>query len=242
MRALVVSDIHSNLEALTAVLDDAGSFDVLWCLGDIVGYGPDPNACIDLIRSFEHTAIPGNHDWGVLGKLDLADFNSDARQANLWTRQQLTPDARQYLESLPETQVLSDITLAHGSPRYPIWEYLLYASTAALNMSHFSTRVCLVGHTHVPVLFSAEDENAHVEAYALEERHVLTLSSGRHILNPGSVGQPRDGDPRASYMLVDPESMSFELRRVEYPIARTQARMRESALPNRLITRLELGW
>lgn len=109
-------------------------------------------------------------------------------------------------------------------------------------MSHFSTRVCLVGHTHVPVLFSAEDENAHVEAYALEERHVLTLSSGRHILNPGSVGQPRDGDPRASYMLVDLESMSFELRRVEYPIARTQARMRESALPNRLITRLELGW
>ena len=209
MRALVVSDIHANLEALSAVLEDAGPFDTLWCLGDIVGYGPEPNACIDLIRSFEHIAIPGNHDWGVLGRLDLADFNTDARQANLWTREQLTPEARLYLEQLPETQVLGDVTLAHGSPRYPIWEYLLYASTASLNMAHFGTRVCLVGHTHVPVLFSAAGDDAQVDAYALEVGRPVTLDTGRHILNPGSVGQPRDGDPRASYMLVDIAAMSL---------------------------------
>jgi diadenosine tetraphosphatase ApaH/serine/threonine PP2A family protein phosphatase len=242
MRALVVSDIHSNLEALSAVLEAAGPFDVLWCLGDIVGYGPEPNACIDLIRSFEHVSIPGNHDWGVLGKLDLADFNTDARQANLWTREQLTPESRRYLEQLPETEVLGDITLAHGSPRYPIWEYLLYASTASLNMAHFHTRACLVGHTHVPVLFSADDGDTQVDTYALDERHGVTLDSGQHILNPGSVGQPRDGDARASYMLVDTESMTFELGRVEYPVARTQERMRELGLPTRLISRLEMGW
>lgn len=242
MRALVVSDIHSNLEALSAVLEAAGPFDVLWCLGDIVGYGPEPNACIDLIRSYEHVSIPGNHDWGVLGKLDLADFNTDARQANLWTREQLTSESRRYLEQLPETEVLGDITLAHGSPRYPIWEYLLYASTAALNMTHFHTSVCLVGHTHVPVLFTENNTDTQVDAYALDERHDVTLVSGKHILNPGSVGQPRDGDARASYMLVDTESMVFELGRVEYPVARTQERMRECGLPARLISRLEMGW
>ena len=242
MRALVVSDVHSNLEALRAVLDDAGPIDELWCLGDIVGYGPEPGACIELIRSYEHVAIPGNHDWGVLGRLDLADFNSDARQANLWTRDRLQAEERRYLEELEQTLVLGHITLAHGSPRYPIWEYLLYASTASLNLAHFDTRVCLVGHTHVPVLFSAEEDDTRVEAYALEEGRPIALESGRHILNPGSVGQPRDGDPRASYMLVDPEAMTFELRRVTYPVARTQERMRELALPPRLITRLELGW
>ena len=136
---------------------------------------------------------------------------------------------------------MGDVTLAHGSPRYPIWEYLLYASTAALNLPYYATRICLVGHTHVPVLFSADDDD-HVDAYALEERKPLVLRSGRHILNPGSVGQPRDGDARASYMLVDTELLSFELRRVAYPVARTQDRMREQHLPARLISRLELGW
>jgi predicted phosphodiesterase len=242
MRVLVVSDIHANLEALSAVLEDAGPFDVLWCLGDIVGYGPEPNACIDLIRTFEHVSIPGNHDWGVLGKLDLADFNTDARQANLWTREQLTPESRRYLEQLAEKQVIGEITLAHGSPRYPIWEYLLYASTATLNMAHFETHVCLVGHTHVPVRFHSEDSDTGVDAYALAERQIVTLDTGKHILNPGSVGQPRDGDPRASYIIADTESLSFEPRRVVYPVARTQERMRELGLPNRLVGRLELGW
>jgi diadenosine tetraphosphatase ApaH/serine/threonine PP2A family protein phosphatase len=242
MRVLVVSDVHSNIEALTAVLDDAGSFDVLWSLGDVVGYGPEPEGCLGLIRSFEHVSIPGNHDWGVLGKLDLADFNTDARHANLWTRDQISPDSRRYLEQLPETRVLQDVTLAHGSPRYPIWEYLLYPSTATLNMTHFDTAVCLVGHTHVPIRFSVQDEASEVQANALMEGDRFVLAGGKHILNPGSVGQPRDGDPRASYMLVDTEAMSFELRRVAYAISRTQARMREFGLPGRLASRLELGW
>ncbi|MGI6367163.1 MAG: metallophosphoesterase family protein [Anaerolineae bacterium] len=242
MRALVVSDIHGNLEALKAVLADAGPFDMLWCLGDLVGYGPEPNACIQVVRSFRHLSIPGNHDWGVLGRLDLNDFNIDARQANLWTRSQLTADARQYLEGLPEMRVEADITLAHGSPRYPIWEYLLYPSTAALNMAHFDTRLCLVGHTHVPIRYSNEGEAVDVEMHALEERRPLVLEQGRHILNPGSVGQPRDGDPRAAYMLLDTETLNVEHRRIAYPVSRTQERMRELRLPERLISRLEVGW
>jgi len=241
MRVLVLSDIHANLEALNAVLDDAGPFDVLWSLGDVVGYGPEPEACITAIRSFEHASIPGNHDWGVLGRLDLADFNADARQANLWTRDQLSAESRRYLEDLPETQIIGEFTLAHGSPRYPIWEYILYPSTAALNLPYFETAICLVGHTHVPILFTATEDRS-AEASALEPDLTISLQGGRYILNPGSVGQPRDGDPRASYVILDTDTCSCELRRVPYTIARTQERMRELGLPTRLVRRLELGW
>ena len=242
MRVLVVSDVHSNLVALNAVLDDAGPFDALWSLGDIVGYGPEPNACLASIRSYEHLSIPGNHDWGVLGRLDLDDFNNDARTANLWTREQLSAEGRQYLEALPETRVIDEITLAHGSPRYPIWEYLFYASTADLNFPHLTTTLCLVGHTHVPIVFWQETPGADAQMLPLPENDPLTLDEGRYIINPGSVGQPRDGDPRAAYLLVDTETLTIEHRRVAYPIEDTQARMRELELPPRLIARLELGW
>lgn len=242
MRILVVSDVHANLVALNAVLEDAGSFDALWSLGDIVGYGPDPEACIATTRATEHLAIPGNHDWGVLAKLDLEDFNRDARLANLWTREQLSEEARDFLEELPETRVIGDITLAHGSPRYPIWEYLFYASTASLSFSHLTTRVCLVGHTHIPVVFHQALEDAPVQMMELPENEPLTLDQGRYIVNPGSVGQPRDGDPRAAYLLLDPDTLTVEHRRVAYAIDETQERMRAAGLPMRLISRLALGW
>ncbi len=244
MRVLVFSDIHSNLEAFQAVLDDAGPVDRVWCLGDVVGYGPDPNACVELLRSLPHLCIAGNHDWATLGKLDLRDFNPDAREANLWNRQQLTPDNLAYLEDLPETRVEGLFTLIHGSPRHPIWEYIIYASTAQINFEYFDTPYCFVGHTHAPVLFSLQDEgNAKTcEAIQPDVNDSLYLGAERLIINPGSVGQPRDGDPRASYALLNPEALTIEYRRVAYPVERTQAKMMEHDLPLRLVLRLGYGW
>jgi diadenosine tetraphosphatase ApaH/serine/threonine PP2A family protein phosphatase len=241
MRVLVVSDIHSNYAALQAVLDDAGAWDIIWSLGDIVGYGPEPNECIARLNEYPHLAIPGNHDWGVLGKIDLADFNAEARLANLWTREKLTAGSRAYLEALPETRVEGDVTLAHGSPRRPIWEYLIYEGDARTNFKYFRTTLCLVGHTHVPVKFRYDAETDDCEAEAPDEGGTL-LGPARYIINPGSVGQPRDGDPRAAYMFIDTDRGSVEHRRVTYEITATQKKMRSAGLPNHLVARLDVGW
>jgi diadenosine tetraphosphatase ApaH/serine/threonine PP2A family protein phosphatase len=242
MRVLVVSDVHSNLIALQAVLADAGAFDVIWSLGDIVGYGPEPNACIEELQRHSHVAIAGNHDWGVLGKTDLATFNARARAANLWTRRVLSAESRAYLEALPETHALDDVTLAHGSPRHPIWEYLLEAKVAKASFDYFDTPLCLVGHTHVPILFRDAPAAPHCDMILPPEETQVRLDDTPCILNPGSVGQPRDGDPRAAYLLYDSDTRVFEHRRVSYDIAKTQARMRAIGLPTSLISRLELGW
>ena len=244
MRYLVISDIHSNIEALEAVLADAGSVDRVWCLGDVVGYGPDPNGCVELLRSMPHRCISGNHDWATLGKLDLRDFNPDARDANLWNREQLTPDSLTYLDGLPETLVEGNFTLIHGSPRHPIWEYIIYASTAQTNFEYFDTPYCFVGHTHTPVAFRLHEEaGAGVcETITPMTNTPLKLGPERLIVNPGSVGQPRDGDPRASYAILDTESLAVEHHRVEYPVEKTQAKMMEYDLPLRLVLRLGYGW
>lgn len=244
MRCLVLSDIHSNLEAFQAVLEDAGPVDEVWCLGDVVGYGPDPNACVELLRSMPHLCIAGNHDWATLGKLDLRDFNPDAREANLWNRQQLTPDNLAYLEALPEVLVEGRFTLAHGSPRHPIWEYIIYCSTAQTNSGFFDTPFCFVGHTHTPVIFRLDDpeieDSCEPLAPVLDEP--LALKGERLIINPGSVGQPRDGDPRASFAILDLAALTLEYRRVHYPVEKTQAKMMEFDLPLRLVLRLGYGW
>ncbi len=154
MRILVISDIHANLDAFDAVLQDArGQWDYVWCLGDVVGYGPDPNDCVERLRELPHLCLAGNHDWAALGRLDLSTFNSDARAAVTWTSAALRPAGRRWLEALPTTFVVGDYTLAHGSPREPIWEYILEPQVAALNFSHFETSFCLVGHTHQPVIY-----------------------------------------------------------------------------------------
>jgi predicted phosphodiesterase len=244
MRYLILSDIHSNLEAFEAVLDDAGPVDQVWCLGDVVGYGPDPNGCVDLLRSLDHLCVAGNHDWATVGKLDLSDFNPDAREANLWNRKQLTPSNLAYLESLPEMLVEGDFTLVHGSPRHPIWEYIIYASTAEVNFGHLSTAYCLVGHTHTPVVFRLHEGHGEQKSEALAPalNEPIELGPERLIINPGSVGQPRDGDPRASYALLDDEPLTIEYRRVTYPWEQTQARMMGHDLPLRLVLRLQYGW
>ncbi|UCC89932.1 MAG: metallophosphoesterase family protein [Anaerolineales bacterium] len=245
MRCLLISDIHSNLAAFKAVLDDAkGRYDKVWCLGDIVGYGPSPNECIQLLASLDHLCIAGNHDWAVLGKLDVDDFNPDARHVSLWTRSALTEGNQRYIESLPVALVQAEhFTLAHGSPRHPIWEYILYPAVAQVNFGHFSTRYCLVGHTHSPVIFYAPNEtNGICQAQVPSTNGPGPLGNRRLILNPGSVGQPRDGDPRASYGILDLDTLTFEYRRIPYPIADVQGQMEALGFPTRLVNRLSFGW
>jgi predicted phosphodiesterase len=246
MRCLVISDIHANLAAFETVLDDAGEFDVIWCLGDMVGYGPDPNECIERLRALPHLCIAGNHDWAVLGRVDIEDFNPDAQRASLWTREHLTPDSLAYLESLPVSLVEEEeFTLVHGSPRQPIWEYILYPSIATPNFAHFSTRFCFVGHTHAPAIFRYR-QNEHgiptCQSVGVHYAAPTPLGDARLIINPGSVGQPRDGDARASYAILDTDTLTLEYRRIYYPVGETQARMGAANLPDRLITRLAYGW
>ncbi len=243
MRILVLSDIHANLAAFDAVLAHAGSFDRVWCLGDIVGYGPDPNECVERVRELRrYQCLAGNHDWAALGKLDLSDFNTDARRAAHWTGEQLTPDNRAFLNARLERigPLEERFTLVHGSPRYPIWEYILDEAIAAENFPLFPTQVCLVGHTHVPVIYAETPAGVRALRPPLDKPH--PLGDQRVIINPGSVGQPRDGDPRASYLLLDVDAGTVTYRRVDYPIETTQEKMAAAGLPPRIIARLEYGW
>ncbi len=243
MRYLLLSDVHSNLAALEAVLADAGPVDAAWCLGDTVGYGPQPNECAERVRSLPRlVCVAGNHDWGALGRLDLSQFNADARHAAEWTGRKLSPANRAWLEGLPERAELEGFTLVHGSPRYPIWEYVLSADVAEENMACFSTLTCLVGHSHVPAIFQAPSlAHPGVTVLVPQPGEPFHYRSARSIVNPGGVGQPRDGDPRASYVLLDPDAGTLEYRRVAYPIAETQALMRAAGLPPRLAARLSYG-
>jgi diadenosine tetraphosphatase ApaH/serine/threonine PP2A family protein phosphatase len=248
MRYLIISDIHSNLAAFEAVLADAGSFDKVWCLGDVVGYGPDPNECVERLRDLPDVCVVGNHDWAALGKMDTEDFNPDARKACHWTGKQLSPSNLAYLETLPRSLIEEGFTLVHGSPRQPIWEYILDSSVARANFKHFDTRFCFVGHTHVPIIYRHHPENPNriCDPVIPSLNDPLVLGEERLIINPGSVGQPRDGDPRASYAILDSDrkqsDLTLEYRRVPYPIETTQARMVEKGLPVRLIMRLAFGW
>jgi predicted phosphodiesterase len=242
MRVLIISDIHANLAAMEAVLEDArGQWDQIWCLGDLVGYGPDPNECVALLREYDHLALCGNHDWAVLGKLDVNSFNDEAQKAIYWTRDQISEETRLYLDGLEADMLVEPFTLAHASPRHPVWEYILDRSTAVANLPYLDTPYCLVGHTHTAVTFE-EVAPAQVEIHLPFYGEVTSLGANRLILNPGSVGQPRDSDPRAAYALLDRGKMTWEFRRVGYPIEETQARMRRQGLPPRLVARLEYGW
>lgn len=243
MRIVVVSDIHSNLVALEAVLLAAGSFDKLWCLGDTIGYGPRPNECVELIRQHATVAICGNHDLACLAKIDLRDFNPDARKANIWNGEQLSAEHREWLETLPAAaDIDSRFTLAHGSPREPIWEYLLMPEQALANFSYISQQVCFIGHSHVQLGFSWRAGFDHVERFLPESGRILQLAADtRYFINPGSVGQPRDQDPRAAYAVLDTVAGTIRYNRVEYDIAKTQRQMTEHNLPLALIRRLQYG-
>ncbi len=243
MRVLVLSDIHANLTAFKAVMDDSkGDWDYVWCLGDVVGYGPDPNECVDLLRSLPHLCLAGNHDWAALGRLDIRTFNADARRAVTWTAETLRPDNTEYLAALPTTFVIGPYTLVHGSPREPVWEYILDSLIAALNFPHFETPYCLVGHTHTPVVFEMVNERGDTEVFPPVYKRGRRLNGHRQIINPGSVGQPRDSNPLAAYGILDIDNAVFEHRRVAYNVADVQQRMYAADMPERLIIRLEHGW
>ena len=246
MRVLVVSDIHANLAALEAVLEDAAQFryDAVWCLGDTVGYGPEPDACIARIRKLNAATVAGNHDWAALGRMDVDDFNPEAGWGVLWTRNHVSADNLAWLSSLPSQPVVNGaFTLTHGSPRDPLWEYILYPSTAQANFGHFTTPYCLVGHTHVPTLYILEQARPTPGVVKPKAGQLFALTGDhRIILNPGSVGQPRDSDPRAAYAILDTDAATWLPRRVAYPIEVTQAHMRAAGLPERLINRLAFGW
>jgi predicted phosphodiesterase len=267
MRVLVLSDIHANLVALEAALGAAaGKYDTLWCLGDIVGYGPRPNECVELIRAQASLCVMGNHDLAATGdaELDVENFNPHARQAILWTRDILTEENRQYLGQLSEHTICPPdapkILVTHASPRMPVWEYILTPNVAWENFCIFSEEICLVGHTHKPTIYrwrvyeeveldQGEQEQGETVAEVAQLQppvgaaiRLETSPDCRVILNPGSVGQPRDNDARAAYGILDLEKSLWHYERVAYPIELTQSQMRTANLPRRLIDRLSYGW
>jgi predicted phosphodiesterase len=242
MRILVISDIHANLTALESVLEDAGNFDAVWCLGDLVGYGPDPNECVSRVRALPDLAcIVGNHDAATLNHIDSETFNPEARQAIRWTQDSLTESTTEFLRSLPERVDKENVTLVHGSPRHPVWEYLLDTQNATRSFEHFETPYCFVGHTHLPSVYYL-GENQRSARLLIPEPNTRMGLSPRAILNPGSVGQPRDRDPRASYALFLTDEQVWEYHRIAYDVASVQARMKDAGLPERHIQRLTSGW
>jgi predicted phosphodiesterase len=243
VRIAVVSDIHSNLVALETVLAKIGAVDQIWCLGDIVGYGPRPNECVATLVAARHVAVAGNHDHAAIGKIGIEEFNPFAALAAHWTAEQLEESTREFLSGLPTLQTTGEFTLAHGSPRGPIWEYVLNVGIATACFEHFEGPFCLVGHTHVPAIFSRSPEgNVQGHRIAGEIEVSLNRPGWRFILNPGSVGQPRDDDPRAACLVIDTDRGTAQWRRVEYDIAETQQQMRRARLPGRLVERLAHGW
>ncbi|MCK6539158.1 MAG: metallophosphatase family protein [Anaerolineales bacterium] len=243
MRVLVISDIHANYTALEAVLKNAGEVDATWCLGDMVGYGPDPNAVMEQIREIPNlTCILGNHDMAVIGRIPFEVFNTDARRTLEYHERVLTADNMDFLRSLPSNlKTLGDVSIVHGSPRDSVWEYILNALSARLNFDHFTTAWCLVGHSHLQCMFQLDTNTDRVSLSPIRAGEHYPLRP-RAIINPGSVGQPRDRDPRAAYAIYDTESYVWEPRRVEYNISEVQRRIRESNLPEKHAIRLAEGW
>jgi predicted phosphodiesterase len=239
MRIAVLSDIHGNLPALEAVLAALAPYDAVWQLGDIVGYGPQPDEVVARLRAESAGGVAGNHDAAAVGRIDADAFNEDARLAVEWTSSHISATTRIWLASLPERTSDATFTLVHGSPRDPIWEYVYTAPVARANFAAFDTPHCLVGHTHLPLVFREDD--GHIETLAPADGSALRLDGRRTILNPGSVGQPRDGDPRACGMLIDTDAGEVEWRRVPYPIDAVQSLMTAAGLPHRLIERLSVG-
>lgn len=243
MRVLVISDIHANYTALMAVLKDAGQVDETWCLGDLVGYGPDPNAVVEEVRDIPNlTCMLGNHDVAVIGQMPFETFNGDARRALIYHEKVLSASNMDFMRSLTSAaKVCGDATLAHGSPREPLWEYILNGLSARINFDHFSTPWCFVGHSHIQCMFALNEKTERVTLDQTIPDKTVTLNS-RLILNPGSVGQPRDRDPRAAYAIYETEARTWTPRRVEYNIAEVQERIRSSGLPEKHAVRLSDGW
>ena len=239
----MVADIHSNLEALESVIADAEQrqpIDAVWALGDLVGYGPDPDACIALLRQHKHVAVAGNHDRAATGRIDTADFNAYAATAAHWTAAAIGDAGRAYLDGLPETVIEGEFTLVHGSLRDPVWEYVLSGDAASHHLELQKTHYSLIGHSHLQLVF-VEGGEARARGILMGNGDTMNLGVERVVANPGGLGQPRDGDPRSAYALLDTDAMRLSFHRVEYDIARTQKKMLAAGLPEYLIERLSRG-
>jgi len=240
VRTAVLSDVHSNLHALEAVLAEveAASFDAVWCLGDVVGYGPRPNECVALLQARSAICLAGNHDLVVLGKISLATFAGEAGAAAAWTQGELDKESRAFLDGLLPSAATEEAELFHGSPRDPVWDYVLSDAAAEASFELTTAPLVLVGHSHVALELS---DGRELRGGPAPGGTVVELAGARRVLNPGSVGQPRDGDHRAAWLEIDNASGRATFRRTEYPVERTQAEMHERGLPKILAERLAHG-
>jgi diadenosine tetraphosphatase ApaH/serine/threonine PP2A family protein phosphatase len=243
VRVAVISDVHANLYALEAVLGeiDREPPDAVWCLGDTVGYGPRPNECCDLVRERADRVLIGNHDLLALGSAGVAldEFNPEAAAASIWTSEQLSEQSRAFLEGLEPTAEIDGAQLFHGSPRDPVWEYVLTELVALESLTMTTAPLVLVGHTHVATALVLDDVK--LQGGVAPEGFEASLEQGRWLLNPGSVGQPRDGNPDAAFLELDLAAKRARFRRVPYPVGRTQEEIRERGLPDPLAERLAHG-
>jgi predicted phosphodiesterase len=242
MKVAVVSDIHSNRQAFEAVLEAIAGGDAaeMWCLGDLVGYGADPDACVELARRHAAVCLAGNHDMAVVGELALDDFSRGASIAAQWTREVIAPTNLEFLAGLRPEGKEGSLGLYHASPRDPVWEYVLSTLLAELCLDSQPHRICLIGHSHVASSFVRHDGEP-ATGDACKEGTELDLSRGEWLLNPGSVGQPRDGDPRAAWLELDLDRDTAVYRRTSYDVAGAAAAIKAARLPNSLAERLEYG-
>jgi predicted phosphodiesterase len=244
LRVAVIADIHANLAALEACLDsiEAAEADEIWCLGDVVGYGPDPDACADIVRERCSLCLAGNHDLAVLGALDVEAFSETAAAAVRWTQGVIGEQTLGFLRDLEPAGQRGGIALCHASPRDPIWEYVLTREQAGACLDAQTERICLIGHSHVALFFTRlEGERGDVRSAQAADGSLIDVGGGRWLLNPGSVGQPRDGDPRAAWLILDTEAESVLFKRSAYDIERTADSIVAADLPKPLADRLFIG-
>jgi predicted phosphodiesterase len=242
MRIAVISDVHANLVALDAVLAHVGSVDAIWHLGDVVGYGPDPDAVVDRLATAGAIGVRGNHDSAAVGGNEIDWFNADARDAMEWTRRTISAPTVAWLGAWPLRREEAGFTLAHGSPLDPTWEYVTTTAAARDNLAAITTEHGINGHTHVPIAFSQDGDRMGRFSPGENASTGIELDGHRLLLNPGSVGQPRDGDPRASYLLLELDTRHAGWHRVPYDIDAVRVRMRTVGLPTRLGERLRHGF
>ncbi len=241
MNVGILADIHGNLEALRSVLIALKDISLCVCAGDIVGYGPNPNECIEIIRDLKCETVAGNNDLASVGRLDTALFNSEAAESILWTSGVLTADNRKFLEGLPEYMETADYEIVHGSLRDPIEEYITNIPTGAATIELMKKDICFVGHLHIPLVI-VKDREGKYDGWQLSDGDVIDASKfDKVVINVGAVGQPRDMDARASFGVFDTEAKTVEIRKVEYNIAAVQEKMRKADLPDFLIERLKYG-
>jgi predicted phosphodiesterase len=243
MKFGIISDIHSNSEALDCILNNMEKVDELICLGDIVGYGADPNYCVKKIKDLNCRCIGGNHDFGVIGKININYFNDAARKAILWTSRKLEENNKKFLLNLnKKIQVIENIFAVHGSPRDPIFEYILDKNSAYDIFKKYDFKIYFIGHSHLAGCFSFNKSNNQVNyTDFINGGYIEILKNKRYIINCGSVGQPRDGNPDASYGIYDTEYKVIKIYRISYPIYLTQKKIINAGLPKVLADRLSWG-